>query len=209
MIEQQLRARGIQDERVLRAMERIPREQFVLSDWVSLAYDDRALPAGAGQTISQPYIVGFMTERLRLEPSSRLLEIGTGTGYQTAIAALLCAHVYTIERVELLAETAVSRLRDLRIGNISFRVGDGTLGWPEQAPFDRILVTAGGPAVPAPLVDQLAEDGRMVIPIGPEEDQVLVLVQRVGGRVIEERLLPCRFVRLVGEAGWSEDGSGV
>lgn len=208
MVQEQLRSRGIRDERVLAVMEEIPRERFVGTANLAAAYEDRALPIAEGQTISQPYMVAAMTAALQPAPTHRVLEIGTGSGYQTAILARLAGQVYTIERIELLAQEAARRLRELGFTNIVYRVGDGTLGWPEAAPFDRILVTAGAPRIPSPLVDQLAEGGRLVIPVGPAESQTLVAVDRYGDKTIERPMMGCRFVPLVGRAGWGRSLQG-
>ena len=202
MVDEQLRARGIHDDRVLAAMEAVPRECFVASQYETAAYEDRALPSAEGQTISQPYMVALMTQHLRLEPHHRVLEIGTGTGYQTAILAVLCAHVYSVERIAALSDAAAARLQRLQIGNVSYRVGDGSLGWPEQAPFHAILVTAGAPSVPPRLVQQLAVDGRVVIPVGERDEQTLLAVTRTAAGVVESRLVTCRFVKLIGNEAW-------
>jgi protein-L-isoaspartate(D-aspartate) O-methyltransferase len=206
MVRDQLAARGISDAAVLRVMESVPREQFVPASLAAAAYDDRALPVAENQTISQPYIVAYMTQALAIERRHRALEIGTGTGYQTAILALLGGEVYSIERSFALHQAARQRLEAMGLKNVRLMCGDGTLGWPEYAPFDRILVTAGAPEVPGPLVDQLTESGRMIIPVGPTARQTLVRVEKRQGRTIESPLLPCRFVRLVGQAGWEGDG---
>jgi protein-L-isoaspartate(D-aspartate) O-methyltransferase len=208
MVQEQLRNRGIRDERVLAVMGQIPRERFVGTANLAAAYDDRALPIAEGQTISQPYMVAAMTAALQVAPTHRVLEIGTGSGYQTAILARLARDVYTIERIEGLAQEAARRLRELGFTNILYRVSDGTLGWPEAAPFDRILVTAGAPRIPSPLVDQLAEGGRLVIPVGNAESQTLVAVERYGDKTIERPLMGCRFVPLVGQAGWGGSPQG-
>lgn len=208
MVARQLRRRGIKDERVLEAMATTPREQFVPNVPTSLAYDDRALPIDAGQTISQPYMVGRMTELLRVKPGDRVLEIGTGSGYQAAVLARLGAKVTSIERLPDLAESARAALREVGIQGVDVRVGDGSVGEPEGAPWDGIVVTAAAPAVPDALREQLGEGARLVIPVGPRFQQDLVVVERRGpndwqewsdGAVV--------FVPLVGEAGWSE-GSG-
>lgn len=205
MIDTQLRPRGIVDPRTLLAMEFVPRERFVPAHLCHAAYDDSALPAEEGQTISQPYIVALMTQALRAQPEQRVLEIGTGTGYQTMILALLAAEVDTIERFGTLSKNAAARLAGFHVDNVSYHVADGSLGLPERGPFDRILVTAGAPRVPAALVEQLADGGRMVIPVGDENEQVLIVVLRRGRRTVEQRLTACRFVRLVGAGGWASD----
>ncbi len=202
MVEKQLRARGIRDRRVLAAMLDTPREHFVPPDLAGSAYDDCALPVGRGQTISQPYMVALMTERLKLAATHRVLEIGTGSGYQAAILARLCTHVFTVERITSHSDAARRRLAALNIDNVSFHVGDGSLGWPQHAPFDRVIVTAAAPEIPAPLVDQLALEGILVVPVGGEDGQTLVVVERRENRVVEDRLVACRFVKLVGAAGW-------
>ena len=204
MVEQQLAARGIADPRVLAAMGAVPREEFVPPDLTGSAYDDRALPIDAAQTISQPYIVALMTESLRVDPRHRVLEVGTGTGYQTAVLARLAAHVYSIERIESLSSAARKTLTRLGVANVSFRVGDGTLGWPAAAPFDRIMVTAAAPTLVGPLVEQLADGGRMVIPLGEDSAQQLVTIEKIGGTTIERPLIPVRFVRLIGASGHPE-----
>ena len=203
MVEKDLRRRGIQDPRVLDAMGSVPRELFVPESERKHAYEDRALPLEVGQTISQPYIVGYMTEALRVRGSDRVLEVGTGSGYQTAVLARLAAEVFTIERIGDLQGAAREVLERLGVSNVRFLVGDGTLGWERHAPFDRILVTAGAPDVPGPLKEQLASDGgRMVIPVGDTHVQELVAVTRVGTEWTTEPLLGCRFVPLVGDEGW-------
>jgi protein-L-isoaspartate(D-aspartate) O-methyltransferase len=205
MIEDQLRPRGIADKHVLDAMMTVPRERFLPSSIQDEAYDDRALPVGHGQTISQPYIVAYMTEKLAVTPADRVLEIGTGTGYQTAILALLARHVYTIERIPELRDKAARILGDLDLANISMSTGDGSLGLQAHAPYDCILITAAAPQVPASLVEQLAEGGRLVAPVGGAHEQTIVHVVRRGARSVETPLLACRFVRLIGKEGWNGD----
>ena len=204
MVDEQIRPRGTFDERVLAAMLEVPREKFVPRVIRPCAYDDRALPVGHDQTISQPFIVAYMTDRLSLSPTCRVLEVGTGTGYQTAILARLSQHVYTIERIAALQEKAAKNLAQFDIPNISLSVGDGTLGLPEHAPFDRIIVTAAAPHVPQPLVDQLVDGGRLVIPVGGKNEQSIVCVDRRGTRTVEQSALPCRFVKLIGQQGWKK-----
>jgi protein-L-isoaspartate(D-aspartate) O-methyltransferase len=199
MVEQQLKPRGIKDERVLAAMAKVPREEFVPADQKSDAYQDGPLPIGYDQTISQPYIVAFMTEQLRPKPSDRLLEIGSGSGYQAAILAELVADVYTIEIVEPLAKTAEATLQRLGYKNVHLKVGDGYEGWPEKAPFDAIIVTCAPDKVPQPLVDQLKDGGRMVIPIGERFAQQLYLLEKKNGQLRESATLPVRFVPMVRE----------
>ena len=199
MVEQQLKPRGIKDDRVLAAMARVPREEFVPADERGDAYEDGPLPIGLDQTISQPYIVAFMTEQLRLRPSDRLLEIGTGSGYQAAVLAELVADVYTIEIVEPLAKTAGATLQRLGYKNVHLRVGDGYQGWPEEAPFDAIIVTCAPDKVPEPLVDQLKDGGRMVIPVGERFAQQLYLLEKKNGQLKESATLPVRFVPMVRE----------
>ncbi len=210
MVEYQLAARGLRDQRVLDAMAAVPREAFVPEELVEFAYNDSPLPIAASQTISQPYIVALMTAALALEPDDRVLEVGTGSGYAAAVLAQICKEVYTIERHRILAETARARLQQLGYDNIKVLHGDGTLGWPEYAPFDAIVVAAGGPDVPEPLKQQLAVGGRMVIPVGASaQAQTLLRIRRVSEtEFIEEDLGGVRFVPLVGAAGW-EDEAGT
>ncbi len=204
MVEQHLRARGVHDAPVLAAMESVPRERFLPDSERHQAYADAALPIACGQTISQPYIVAFMTAALNLTPRCCVLEVGTGSGYQTAVLAQLTAHVYSIERLDELRHQAAATLAQLGISNVTLRGGDGSLGLTEFAPYDRIIVTAGAPRVPPALVDQLVEGGRMVLPVGGTNDQTIVCVERYGGTTIETPLLACRFVKLIGREGWEE-----
>jgi protein-L-isoaspartate(D-aspartate) O-methyltransferase len=202
MVAEQLVPRGITDERVLTAMGTVPRHRFVEMGQEDIAYSDRPLPIGHHQTISQPYIVARMTEALELDPDDKVLEIGTGSGYQAAVLAELGQNVYTIEKIEPLLERARKILDDLGYDNVISKIHDGTQGWPEYAPFDAILVTAGAPEVPRPLMDQLAEGGVMIIPVGDQALQELVKVTKQNGKAREEKLGGCRFVPLRGEHGW-------
>jgi protein-L-isoaspartate(D-aspartate) O-methyltransferase len=202
MIENHLRARGITDQRVLSAFEEVSRHRFVADSDIRESYADHPLSIGEGQTISQPYIVGLMTQALRLKPSDRVLEIGTGSGYQTAILAHLAGRVYTVERIEDLLVSAIERLGRLGLGNIDFRLGDGTTGWEEEAPFDCIMVTAAAPEVPPSLVGQLDYGGRMVIPVGPVGSQDLTLLRKKGDDLERRHLCGCVFVKLIGREGW-------
>jgi protein-L-isoaspartate(D-aspartate) O-methyltransferase len=204
MINTQLAARGIQDPAVLKAMNRVPREAFIPADKVEFAYVDSPLPIGQGQTISQPYIVALMTEALELAADERVLEIGTGSGYAAAILSRIAEEVYTVERHLKLARAAEARFRQLGYDNIHVHIGDGTLGWAEHAPYDGIVVTAGGPTVPEPLLDQLRVGGRLVIPVGPTRGlQELMRVRRSDKNDYrQENLGSVRFVPLVGEVGW-------
>jgi len=199
MIERDLEARDIRDARVLAAMGRVPRERFVPAELAAQAYGDHPLPIGQGQTISQPYIVAFMTEQLRLRGDEKVLEIGTGSGYQAAVLAECAAQVYTIEIVEELAERSAALLRELGYDNVHARTGDGYRGWPEQAPFDAIILTAAPDHVPQPLLDQLADGGRLILPLGGD-DQELVLIERHGSELTRRSVLPVRFVPMTGEA---------
>ena len=199
MVEQQLKPRGIKDERVLAAMAKVPREQFIPADARTDAYEDGPLPIGYDQTISQPYIVAFMTEQLRPKSSDRVLEIGSGSGYQAAILAELVADVYTIEIIEPLAKTAEATLQRLAYKNVHIKVGDGYKGWPEEAPFDAVIVTCAPEKVPQSLVDQLKDGGRMVIPVGERFAQQLYLLEKKNGRLKESATLPVRFVPMLRE----------
>ena len=204
MIQQQVIDRGISNVRVLEALRAVPRDHFFPSS-KSEAFEDRAAPIGHGQTISQPYIVALMTERLEVQPENRVLEIGTGSGYQTAILCRLAREVYSVERVKPLLDDAFERILSLGMRNVHFRHGDGTRGWPEQGPFDRILITAGAPALPrALLLSQLSEGGIAVAPIGPDEEQMLVSVHRRGDELVVHEITACRFVKLIGDEGWPE-----
>jgi protein-L-isoaspartate(D-aspartate) O-methyltransferase len=199
-----LRKQGIIDERVLNAIASIPRELFLHETQTRKAYEDRALSIGMGQTISQPLMVATMTQALRLRGDEKVLEIGTGSGYQTAILARLSGDVYSVERIQQLACLAAKRLEKLECSNVSIYVGDGTLGWPDQAPYDRILVTAAAPEVPERLYIQLVPWGKMVIPVGGQERQELLVVDRASWGPEKRSLGGCIFVPLVGEEGWSE-----
>jgi len=204
MVRDQIERRGISDERVLSALRRVPREAFLPPARRHLAYSDQALEIECGQTISQPYIVALMTEAVAPGPNDRVLEIGTGSGYQTAVLAELAAEVVTLERHAALSEGARQRLDALGYRNIDFEAGDGTLGWPDRAPYQAIIVTAAAPTCPPPLAEQLAEGGRLVIPVGNREMQTLRVFQREGERIQSNALSPCRFVPLVGAEGWPE-----
>lgn len=206
MVERQLKPRGIRDPLVLDAMGAVPREVFLPPERRHLAYSDQAVPIGQGQTISQPYMVAAMTEALRPRPGDRVLEVGTGSGYQTAVLAWIVSEVFTVERFEPLSEAARRILDGLDVDNVHYRVGDGSLGWPEEGPFDGILVTAGAPRVPDVLKEQVSDDGgRLVIPVGPRSTQELVRYVKEGTEIVAEHLMACRFVPLVGEEGWEED----
>jgi protein-L-isoaspartate(D-aspartate) O-methyltransferase len=202
MVDRHVAARGIKDQRVLQAMREVPRHLFVPSLVTTKAYGPGALPIGSKQTISQPYIVARMIELLDLHGSEKVLEIGTGTGYQAVVLSKLCAKVFSIERINELALRAAELIRELKIYNVSAKVFDGTYGWSDQAPFDCIIVAAAAPAVPEPLVQQLARTGKMVIPIGPEGKQRLARVTRVGTGVQVEDCGAAEFVPLVGRFGW-------
>ncbi|HWI41450.1 MAG TPA: protein-L-isoaspartate(D-aspartate) O-methyltransferase [Verrucomicrobiae bacterium] len=207
MVEQQIVGRGIKDRRVIDAMLKIPRHLFVEEAMVSRAYSDGSLPIGEKQTISQPYTVALMSELLELKGSEKVLEIGTGSGYQSALLAMLAGRVYTIERIRPLAMQARKVLDSLRLLNVNIRIGDGTHGWEEEAPFDAVIVTAGAGDIPPALVEQLAPGGRLVIPVGSAADQTMLRVTRSAeGAVQTERFSGCRFVELVGGYGWNSAG---
>lgn len=207
MVENQIVERGVRDERVLAVMRSIPRAEFVPPHMEEFAYDDCSLPIGAEQTISQPYIVALMAASLRLTGRERVLEIGTGSGYAAAVLSRLAHTVYTVERLPTLAISAAARLRRMGYHNVRVRHGDGTLGWPEHAPYDGIVIAAGGPKVPEPLISQLAPNGRLVMPLESDPDgQVLVrVIVGPDGSLRQERLDEVRFVPLIGAEGWSED----
>jgi len=205
MIHWQLIRRGIVNQRLLDVMEKIPRHAFVPPDCRKHAYEDRPLPIGDGQTISQPYIVGLMTNLLDLQGDETVLEIGTGSGYQAAILAYLTKTVHTVERNLSLARQAQTTLHQLSIANVAFHTGDGSLGWPDAAPYQAIIVTAAAPEVPNPLLLQLADGGRLVIPVGARYRQNLELWEKKGENFQHRSILPVAFVPLVGEQGWPED----
>lgn len=202
MVQEQIAARGIRDQRLLKVMQEIPRHLFVDEALESQAYNDHPLSIGEGQTISQPYMVALMTDALGLTGREKVLEIGTGSGYQTAILARLCDWVYSVERLMDLSRRAQRVLEKIGVFNVNLVVGDGSKGWPAEAPYDAIIVTAGGPSLPQPLLGQLAEGGRLVAPVGSRSLQTLYRVTRRGGQMVEEDLGGCRFVDLVGEYGW-------
>jgi protein-L-isoaspartate(D-aspartate) O-methyltransferase len=206
MIQSEVIERGITDTRVIAAMRAAPRDKFFAADQRNRAFAGRAIAIGHGQTISEPYIVALMTERLMIEPSNRVLEIGTGSGYQTAILCKLAKEVFSVERIKPLLDDAFERLMDLNLRNVHFRHGDGTLGWPEQAPFDRILIAAGAPEIPRKLLlSQLIDGGVAVLPYGPADQQLLVVIKRVGQKLIETEICACRFVKLFGAEGWAQE----
>jgi protein-L-isoaspartate(D-aspartate) O-methyltransferase len=202
MVDEQVAGRGVTDPRVLAAMRRVPRHLFVEEALRERAYGDHPLPIGDGQTISQPYMVGKMTELLRLDGTQKVLEIGTGSGYQAAVLGELSARVCTVERIPKLAKRAREILELLGYSNVWVRVANGTLGWPDEAPFDRILVAAGAPSVPPPLIDQLAEGGCMVMPVGEATTQVLHLIEKRDGEMRMTEHAGCVFVKLVGKYAW-------
>lgn len=204
MVKNQLASRNIADERVLQVMGKIPRNLFISEALAGEAYNDHPVPIGEKQTISQPYIVALMTEALELQGKENTLEIGTGSGYQTAILAELSSRVYTIERIKSLLVGARKLLAQLGYSNILFKAFDGTLGWKEYAPFDAIMITAGAPSLPEPLIDQLADNGRMVIPVGDRYTQELIKVTKKGENLEQESLGGCRFVNLIGIHGWKD-----
>ncbi len=204
MVRSQLMARGISDVAVLAAMERVPRHRFVSEALMDQAYGDFPLPIGDQQTISQPFIVAQMTQALDLQPSDRVLEIGTGSGYQAAILAKIVAKVYTVERIYNLYQRCRKLFDTLRYHNIVMRYADGTTGWSDESPFDAIIVTAGSPGVPEVLLRQLARGGRMILPVGNQYTQELVKLTLTQEGLVKSRLGGCRFVKLVGEYGWKE-----
>jgi protein-L-isoaspartate(D-aspartate) O-methyltransferase len=204
MVQEQLRARGIRDERVLGAMSKVPREEFAEVQCPQQAYGDFPLRIPAGQTVSQPYMVASMVEALDVQPSDRVLEVGTGTGYEAAVLAELAREVWTVERFAELAAKARENLARLGFTNVQVVFGDGSLGLPEHAPFDKIVVAAAAPSVPPALVAQLGEGGRLVIPVGSRSDQVIQHIRKVGGELVITQKELCRFVPLLGEGGWKE-----
>jgi protein-L-isoaspartate(D-aspartate) O-methyltransferase len=204
MVDEQIAARGVKDERVLAVMRKVPRHEFLPEAIRGMSYADNALPLGEGQTMSQPYMVALMTEFLRLNGSERVLEIGTGSGYQAAVLAELCGKVYTVERVKTLADKARVTFDRLGYKSIAIKVYDGTYGWKEMAPFDAIIVKAGSQDVPAPLVEQLRVGGRMIIPVGDRYGQMLLKVVKTPEGHTVERSTPCTFVPLIGNHGWKE-----
>lgn len=205
MVEEQLVPCGVSDPRVLHVMGQIPRHRFVEKGLEDQAYQDRPMTIGAGQTISQPLIVGLMTQALELKGGEKVLEIGTGSGYQTAILAELAKRVCTVERLKDLSIKARKILYRLGYGNIAFRIGDGTLGWPEEAPFDAVVVTAAGPEIPPALKKQVAEGGRLLMPAGSFETQKLHLLKKKNGEWTAFVLSECRFVKLIGKEGWQSE----
>jgi protein-L-isoaspartate(D-aspartate) O-methyltransferase len=205
MVQTQLIGRGLDDQRVLDVFLEIPRHEFVSEDMMSSAYDDCPLPIGQGQTISQPYMVALMTQMLRLKPEDKVLEVGTGSGYQTAIISKLAGKVYTIERIQRLARQAQQRFEKLGLKNIEVHVGDGTLGLEDFKPFDAIIITAAAPHVPESLIGQLKEQGRLVIPVGGKFLQELMLIEKQQGRIVEKQQCGCVFVPLIGKQGWKEN----
>lgn len=207
MVERQLRERGIRSSRVLDAMSSVPRHLFVSSEHSSEAYADTPLPIGAGQTISQPYMVAAMADALELAGHEKALEVGAGSGYQAVVLSLLAREVFAVESVASLADAARELLARLGCANVRIETGDGSQGWPAGAPYDAILVSAGAPSVPQPLIEQLAEGGRLVIPVGPAKHQELVRIVKRDGGTVRESLLACRFVPLLGQYGWRSSGA--
>ncbi|MBI4807093.1 MAG: protein-L-isoaspartate(D-aspartate) O-methyltransferase [Desulfovibrio sp.] len=203
MVRDQIIARGVSSSAVLAAMRKVPRHLFVEEALKPQAYEDHPLPIGQGQTISQPYVVAWMTELLDIRPGMKVLEIGTGSGYQTAILAEMNAVIYSVERVAELYELTRNRLASMGYGNVHLKLDDGTMGWPEYAPYDRILVTAGGPRVPEPYVEQLADPGLLIMPVGPERrSQNLLLLRKQDGKIGRKSVGQVMFVDLVGRHGW-------
>ena len=208
MIRTQVVDRGIDDAHVVEAMRHVPRDKFFKAGSTELAYADQAAPIGHGQTISQPYMVALMTHKLDLRPNHKVLEIGTGSGYQTAILARLAGEVYSVERVKPLLDEAFERLLDLGYRNVHFKFGDGSAGWGDQAPFDRVIIAAGAPKLPKKLLlSQLKDGGKAVLPVGPHDEQMLVEVTKTGNDLVTKDVCACRFVKLIGEEGWGKDAA--
>ena len=205
MVEEQLKARGIYDPQVLAAMETVPRELFVPEEYRESAYRDGPLPIGEGQTISQPYMVALMTQCLKLTATERVLEIGTGSGYQLAVLLEITPQVFSVERLPSVAQRALENLTRLGHENLHIKIDDGTCGWPEETPFDGIIVTAGAQEIPAALKEQLADGGRLIIPVGPRYSQMLYRITRKGKQFQEEEFTACVFVPLIGRYGWKDD----
>lgn len=204
MVETQLRPRGINDERVIEAMGKVPRHMFVDKGQADAAYDDSALPIGDGQTISQPYMVALMTQLLQLKGGEKILEVGTGSGYQSAVISLLASEVHTVERIASLAVKARERLKELGYFNVKVHVDDGTVGLPAESPFDGIIVTAGAPRIPEEYIEQLKVGGRLVIPVGTRYSQILYQVTKTPDGIKESMSTPCVFVPLLGREGWAD-----
>jgi len=204
MVDEQLKARGINDSRVLEVMEEIPRHEFIPSEYLANAYADYPLSIGEGQTISQPYIVALMTQCLKLNGEEKVLEIGTGSGYQAAILARLCKEVYSVERIKSLAGRTAELLKKMAYTNIHIKVADGSLGWEEFAPYDRIMVTAAAPEIPGALLKQLKDEGIMLIPLGGSFSQILTRLKKHGSEIETEDICGCAFVPLLGKQGWRE-----
>ncbi len=202
MVQKQIVDRGVKDPRVIETMKQVPRHFFVGETYYHQAYNDFPLPIGSQQTISQPYMVAVMTELMELKGPEKVLEIGTGSGYQTAVLALLCDRVYSVERISELASSARQRLTNLGFKNINIMVGDGSLGWPAFSPYDGIIVTAGSPGIPDELISQLADKGIMILPVGGEYAQTLNVIKKHKGRIYRKELFGCAFVPLVGKSGW-------
>jgi protein-L-isoaspartate(D-aspartate) O-methyltransferase len=209
MVEEQLIRRGVSDGNVLAAFRRVERHKFVSQELRKRAYDDSPLPIACEQTISQPYMVAMMTQCLQPGKNGRVLEVGTGSGYQTAILAELCGEVYSVERLSVLAESAGKLLTELGYRNIHIKVGDGTLGWEEFSPYEGIIITAGAPAVPPTVIKQLKEDGTIVIPVGGQPSQILTVGRKHGGTIIMNEVCGCVFVPLIGQEGWNEGSNGL
>ena len=206
MVAQQIAPRGITDQRLLAAMRKVPRHVFFCGPKAGIeAYGDHPVPIGEGQTISQPYMVALMTQYLRLTGSERVLEVGTGSGYQAAILAELAAEVYSVERIAKLAERATETLDRQGYRNVHVKLGDGSLGWPEHAPYDGIIVTAGAPRVPAALTEQLGDGGALVVPVGPRHTQMLTIITRERDKLHRESGTACVFVKLIGDGGWEAE----
>lgn len=205
MVEEQILGRGIKDLSVMEVLSRVPRHLFVNSSLQHRAYGDCPLPIGENQTISQPYIVALMTQVLELKGGERVLEIGTGSGYQTAILAELASHVFTIERVKPLVKKTKELLEGLKYKNIVFKTFDGTYGWRDQSPFDAILISAATPSIPKSLIEQLADKGRLVAPVGERESQDLIVLNKNGNKIMERKIGSCKFVPLIGKFAWSEE----
>ena len=203
MVQEQLKARGLTDDRLLSAFRKVPRHRFVPREFQTQAYADHPLPIGEQQTISQPYIVALMISRLRLQGHERVLEIGTGSGYETAVLAELALEVFSVERLPALLAAAKVRMTELGYANVHLSAGNGTLGWPTYAPYDAILVSAGAPEIPVPLLAQLADPGRMVLPVGSIEAQMLAEVEKYHGQITRQDVAGCVFVPLVGQHGWT------